>query len=117
VFTLLVGIENDRNFMRTEQKFELFSKLKEAFLDATELNDYGNFTLNFEIDEDYSDDEQLYVDVEIQWRENKKIYVRLRIDLSEKKEVHQYEDVWEIWESFNFTMRNLWQKLFFEAIE
>lgn len=104
--------------MKTEKKFALFSKIKEDFIDATDIEDLGNITLEFEINEDYSNEDELVVDVTIKWRETKEIYIQISIDeKGETTKVNFYEDVWEEWDSFSYKVSKLWQVIFINSLD
>lgn len=98
--------------MKSEQEHKLFAKLKEEFESATDLENYS-YTVEFEINRDYSDDDELVCDVVISGHYEETI-IQLSIDTNEKLTVNEYEDTWEEWTSFNYKVSNLWRVMFFK---
>jgi len=107
--------------MKSELKLKLFSKLKEEFLLATDLDNYSALIFEFEINEESSDDDLLICSVDIvtdynQKENNKKISFELSIDVNRKTKINVYDDEWEEWNSYEaYHITNLWKVMFMEA--
>lgn len=98
--------------MKYELKLLLFNTLKLNFESATDFADYSHWNVEFEIDEDYSDEETLICDVTIT-ADGEETIIRLSIDEERKTMINSYEDAWDKWNDYDWTVSNLWRMIFF----
>lgn len=113
--------------MEFDKKVKLYELLKEEFNSATGLSEYGSWEEKWDLDDDYSDDEDiLYVNLELidkSTDEERKIYLFFRASFrpdgeSLFTEINIYDDTWEEWNSFEaYHISYLWRQMFFKALE
>ncbi|MCK5320866.1 hypothetical protein KAJ61_05785 [Candidatus Parcubacteria bacterium] len=103
--------------MKSEKQVELFQLIKKEFFEATDMEDYGNIDFAFEINQSQTNDNNLVVDVEIKWREVKSFFIKISVDVNKNFLVCSAEDFWEKWTSFDYSVRNLFLVILFEALD
>jgi len=106
--------------MKNNIKVKLLEKLKEEFFSATDMEHFSNIDFKFKIDEYATTDEDLFVDVEITWRENKPFWISLCIEDNEAENyvllVNHGKD-WAVWTSYNYTVSELFLAILFNALD
>lgn len=103
--------------MNSEKQIELFQKLKKEFFKVTSFDDYDSINFNFEIDQYNTTDDELIVNVKINWKDVKTFYIKISIDTEENLLINTVFGYWEKWTSFDYNIRELFLVIIFEALD